>query len=89
MAAPELPPQIDPKVLRSMMNLIIDATRVHRLPLEEARGRAWGYARAYHAWLPAAVIDAAVDHCCAWIWPLPRFAPDADAASRATGTIGR
>ncbi|HEY4253693.1 MAG TPA: hypothetical protein VGM87_20965 [Roseomonas sp.] len=88
MADPPAPPQIDGKVLRSMRHLIIDGTRVHRLSLEEARGRAWGYGRAYHAWLPAAIIDAAVDHCCARIWPLPSFDAGAETPNRATGAMG-
>lgn len=79
MADPEPPPQLDPKVLRSMTNLIVNAVQVHRLSLEEACGRAWGYCHAYHAWLPAAVIDAAINHCRMQLWPMRRPAiEDAD-----------
>lgn len=92
MADPAPPPQIDDKVLRSMMNLIVNAVQVHRLSLDEACGRAWGYAHAYHAWLPAEVIDAAIRHCCAELPPLaPRHPVTAGApwrpaiAARASG----
>jgi hypothetical protein len=70
MADPAPPPLIDGKVLRSMENLIASAVQVHRLSLEEACGRAWGYCRAYHAWLPADAIDAAIRHCCARLQPV-------------------
>jgi hypothetical protein len=63
MADPASPPQIDDKVLRSMTNLIVNAVQVHRLSLEEACGRAWGYCHAYHPWLPAEAIEAAIRHC--------------------------
>lgn len=90
MADPEPPPQLDPKVLRSMTNLIVNAVQVHRLSLEEACGRAWGYCHAYHAWLPAAVIDAAIDHCRMQLWPMRRPAVDgADRQTMRAATGGR
>lgn len=69
MADPAPPPQIDGKVLRSMMNLIVNAVQVHHLSQAEACGRAWGYCHAYHPWLSAEAIEAAIRHCRAQLQP--------------------